>query len=146
MAISFLQSLKQAKEEDKFYKFLEIFQNVQINISLVEVLQGMPQYFKFLKEAVSRKKKVIELEVVHFADLCSVGVERRLPPKVEDPGSFTILCVIGEGNMRYLGPFSRVNCLCICIDWLYLPVQRTNTDAKQNVHLYRSFLSTGTDV
>lgn len=41
-----------------------------------------------------------ELEVVHLVDLCSIGVERRLSPKVKDPGSFTIRCVIGEGKIN----------------------------------------------
>lgn len=41
-----------------------------------------------------------ELEVVHLADLCSIGVERRLPPKIKDLRSFTIPCVINEGKIN----------------------------------------------
>lgn len=98
MEIPFPQRLKQLREDEKFANILEIFRKVHINIPLVEVLQGMPQYFKFTKETVSGKRKVKELEVVHLADLCSIELERRLSPKVKDLGSFTIPCIIGEGQ------------------------------------------------
>lgn len=71
----------------------------------------MSQYFKFFKEAVSGKGKVKELEVVYLADICSIGVEIRLPPKVKDLGNFTIPCVISEDkiNKALCDPGANIN-------------------------------------
>lgn len=80
-----------------------MFKKVHINIPLVEALQGMPQYFKFLNEVVLGKRKMKELKVVHLADLCSIGIKRKLPLKVKDLGNFIdegkidkALCDLGE--------------------------------------------------
>lgn len=48
-----------AKEEEAQYgKFHNIIRAIQINVSLVDVLAGMPNYGKFLKELGSNKSKL----------------------------------------------------------------------------------------
>lgn len=55
----------------------------------------MPNYTKFLKEVMSKKKKLEEFETVKLTEECSVILQKKLPLKLKDPGSFTIPCIIG---------------------------------------------------
>ncbi|XP_027364392.1 uncharacterized protein LOC113871495 [Abrus precatorius] len=54
----------------------------------------MLKYAKFLKEMLSNKKKLEEFETVRLNEECSAILLRKLPPKLKDPGSFTIPCTI----------------------------------------------------
>ncbi|XP_014491985.1 uncharacterized protein LOC106754484 [Vigna radiata var. radiata] len=56
----------------------------------------MPSYAKFLKELLMRKRKYVEKETIEVQGNCSAIIQRKLPPKLQDPGSFTIPCTIGE--------------------------------------------------
>jgi len=55
----------------------------------------MPSYAKFLKELLSNKRKIEEDETVNLTEECSAIIQNKLPPKLKDPGSFSIPCVIG---------------------------------------------------
>ena len=58
----------------------------------------MPHYTKFMKDILSRKKKIAE-GVVNLTATCSAVIKRFLPVKMQDPGSFTIPCTIGNSEM-----------------------------------------------
>ena len=58
--VSFPQRLQKARREEQFSKFLEIFKKIEINIPFVEAINQMPNYAKFLKEILSKKKKIDE--------------------------------------------------------------------------------------
>ncbi|KAI3701436.1 hypothetical protein L6452_26514 [Arctium lappa] len=55
----------------------------------------MPSYAKFLKDILSKKKKLNEYETVALTEGCSALLTNRIPPKLKDPRSFTIPCSIG---------------------------------------------------
>ncbi|KAJ8749356.1 hypothetical protein K2173_018844 [Erythroxylum novogranatense] len=59
---------------------------------------------KFLKEMVSNKKKLEKFATVALTEECSSILQNKLPPKLKDPGSFTIPCHFGESNI--------FQCLC----------------------------------
>ncbi|XP_022883823.1 uncharacterized protein LOC111400659 [Olea europaea var. sylvestris] len=59
----------------------------------------MPSYAKFIKEILTNKKKLEDLGTVMLNEECSVILQNKLPPKLKDPGSFTIPCTIG--NMKF---------------------------------------------
>ncbi|XP_039126877.1 uncharacterized protein LOC120263016 [Dioscorea cayenensis subsp. rotundata] len=92
--------LKQDKEEAQFKKFLGIFKQLHINIPLVEALSQMPKYAKFLKDLLTNKRKLEDLETVTLSRNCSAVIQKMLPKKLTDPGSFIIPCVIGGRNER----------------------------------------------
>ncbi|XP_057810441.1 uncharacterized protein LOC131024906 [Salvia miltiorrhiza] len=96
--IPFPQRLQKKNVESEFSKFLEIFRKVHINIPLVEALQQMPKYAKFLKEVLSKKKKLEEFETVNLTEECCAILQKKLPIKIKDPGSFTIPCDVGNGR------------------------------------------------
>ncbi|KAJ9536802.1 hypothetical protein OSB04_un000026 [Centaurea solstitialis] len=68
---------------------------LHINIPLVEAIEQMPNYAKFLKDILSKKKKLNEYETVALTEGCSALITNKIPPKMKDPGSFTIPCSIG---------------------------------------------------
>ncbi|GKA88751.1 hypothetical protein Tco_0810515 [Tanacetum coccineum] len=47
--------------EAQYGKFLDMIRAVRINVPLVDVLAGMPNYGKFLKELVSNKHKLEQI-------------------------------------------------------------------------------------
>ncbi|XP_060974168.1 uncharacterized protein LOC133039319 [Cannabis sativa] len=55
----------------------------------------MPRYVKFMKEILSKKRKMEDYETVALTEECSAILQKKLPPKLKDPGSFNIPCSIG---------------------------------------------------
>ncbi|XP_050888932.1 uncharacterized protein LOC127094106 [Lathyrus oleraceus] len=54
----------------------------------------MPSYTKFLKEILSNKKKLVDDETVALTAECSAIIQNNMTPKLKDPSSFSIPCVI----------------------------------------------------
>ena len=61
-----------------------------------EVVTQMPLYAKFLKDILSKKRKIAEEGIVNLTATCNVVIKRGLPEKMKDPRSFTIPYTIGE--------------------------------------------------
>ena len=99
-AVPFPQRLQKAKKEEQFSKFLEIFKKIEINIPFAEAINQMLNYAKFLKEILSKKKKIAEEGVVNLTATCSAVIQRSLPTKMKDPNSFTIPCLIGKYEFK----------------------------------------------
>ncbi|XP_062075720.1 uncharacterized protein LOC133779833 [Humulus lupulus] len=56
----------------------------------------MPNYVKFMKDILTKKRRLGEFEAVALTKECSSFLQNKLPPKMKDPGSFTIPCTIGN--------------------------------------------------
>ncbi|XP_027361379.1 uncharacterized protein LOC113869313 [Abrus precatorius] len=56
----------------------------------------MPSYAKFMKELLSKKRKLENDKTVPLTEECSAILQRKLPQKLKDPGSFSIPCSIGS--------------------------------------------------
>ncbi|KAL4304156.1 hypothetical protein GQ457_10G011040 [Hibiscus cannabinus] len=56
----------------------------------------MPNYAKFLKDMVTRKKHIEEFETAAATETCLALMHNKVPAKKTDPGSFTIECFIGH--------------------------------------------------
>ncbi|XP_015960764.1 uncharacterized protein LOC107484737 [Arachis duranensis] len=90
------QRFNKEVKDQHFHKFLETFKKLEINIPLAEALEQMPLYAKFLKELINKKRSWDEKEIVLLIEECRVLIQKGLPPKLEDPGSFLLPCTIGE--------------------------------------------------
>ena len=95
-AVPFPQRLQKSRIEEQFARFLKTFQKLEISMPFTEVVTLMPLYAKFLKEILSKKRRIAEEGVVNLTATCSAVIKKNLPEKMKDPGSFTIPCIIGE--------------------------------------------------
>ncbi|CAN6707371.1 unnamed protein product [Malus baccata var. baccata] len=87
---------RQSKKEEAEKDILETFRKVQVNIPLLDAIKQVPRYAKFLKELCTTRRRISNKEVVQVSENVSAVLQRKLPPKCKDPGSFTIPCVIGN--------------------------------------------------
>ncbi|GJY81577.1 reverse transcriptase domain-containing protein [Tanacetum coccineum] len=72
--------------EAQYEKFLDMIRAVRINVPLIDVLAGMPNYGKFLKELISNKHKIEQISAAFLSDESSAMIQNKVPPKLEDPG------------------------------------------------------------
>ena len=93
-AVPFPQRLQKSKIEEQFARFLKTFQKLEINMPFTEVVTQMPLYAKFLKDILSKKRKIVGEGIVNLTATCSALMKKELPEKMKDPGSFTIPCMI----------------------------------------------------
>ncbi|XP_048443372.1 uncharacterized protein LOC125478796, partial [Pyrus x bretschneideri] len=93
----FMQEKKEESEKDIF----ETFRKVQVNIPLLDAIKQVPKYAKFLKDLCNTKRRRANKEVVKVSENVSAVLQRKLPTKCKDPGSFTIPCVIGHNRFEH---------------------------------------------
>ncbi|XP_061353735.1 uncharacterized protein LOC133298460 [Gastrolobium bilobum] len=94
--IPYPQRFREEVKKQQYSKFLDIFKKLQINIPFAEALESMPNYAKFMKDLLSRNRKLKECETMTLTEECSVIIQKKLPPKLQDPGSFSIPIEIGN--------------------------------------------------
>ncbi|CAL2270599.1 unnamed protein product [Prunus armeniaca] len=95
--LRFMQSKKEENEKD----ILETFRKVQVNIPLLDAIKQVPKYTTFLKELCTTRRRISNKEMVRVSENVSAVLQRKLPPKYKDPGSFTIPCVIGNTKFEH---------------------------------------------
>ncbi|XP_061338600.1 uncharacterized protein LOC133285404 [Gastrolobium bilobum] len=81
----FPQRLKKQHEDRQFSKFLDLLKQLHINVPLVEALEQMPSYAKFMKDVLSKKRRIEEFETVALTEE-SCKYLTKIPPKLKDPG------------------------------------------------------------
>ncbi|KAL5563392.1 hypothetical protein UlMin_033139 [Ulmus minor] len=91
----FPQRFQKQQQDKKFQKFLDVLKQLHINIPFVEALEQMPNYVKFMKDMLMKKRRFGEFETVALTRECSAALQSKLPPKLQDLVSFTIPCSIG---------------------------------------------------
>ena len=79
---------------------MDILKRLQINIPFTEALEQMPTYAKFIKELLTKKRKFNDQEIVELEAGCSAIIQKSLPEKSRDPGSFTLPTTIGNLTVR----------------------------------------------
>jgi len=55
----------------------------------------MPLYAKFMKELLTGRRRPKDDENIALSKNCRAILQKKLPPKLKDPGAFTIPCSIG---------------------------------------------------
>ncbi|RWR88646.1 hypothetical protein CKAN_01767600 [Cinnamomum micranthum f. kanehirae] len=90
------QRLRQEKKSQFTQDIFETLRKVEINIPLIDAIKQIPSYAKFIKELCTNKRRFRDREEVKLTEEVSAVLSRKLPPKLKDPGSFTIPCKIGD--------------------------------------------------
>nr|GEY32745.1 reverse transcriptase domain-containing protein [Tanacetum cinerariifolium] len=80
------------KANDQKGKFLQIFQNLNFNISFADALILMPKFCLTIKSLLTNKDKLFELARTPLNEHCSAVFLKTLPEKLWDPGKFLIPC------------------------------------------------------
>ncbi|XP_070671536.1 uncharacterized protein [Malus domestica] len=90
-----IEKFMKSKKEQTDKEILDTFRKVQVNLPLLDAIKQVPKYAKFLKELCTNKRRFNDQETVALSEEASAVLQRKLPPKLKDAGSFTIPCVIG---------------------------------------------------
>ncbi|GJZ66593.1 reverse transcriptase domain-containing protein [Tanacetum coccineum] len=73
-------------------KFVEIFRELQFELSFVDALLHMPKFASMFKSILNNKEKLFDLVKTPVNENCSAVILKKLPEKLRDPGKFLIPC------------------------------------------------------
>ncbi|GJW61092.1 hypothetical protein Tco_0110427 [Tanacetum coccineum] len=92
----FPSRLKKQKKDDEDECLLSVFKQIQINLPFLEAMIHMPKGAKVLKDLLSHKEKLEKAaSLVKLNVECPAIIQKSLPQKEGDLGSFTLPCLIG---------------------------------------------------
>ena len=94
------QRLGPAKSNVQLDKMLEVFKQVRINIPLLDAIQQIPAYAKFLKDLCTFKRTTNVPKKAFLAQQASSIISCPTPIKYKDPGCPTISCQIGDHHIE----------------------------------------------
>ena len=80
-------------------KIREIFNQVKINVPLLDAIQQVPNCTKFLKDICTKKRKTNVLKKVFLSTNISELLPNQIPIKYKDPGCLMISCTIGRRKL-----------------------------------------------
>ncbi|XP_057734239.1 uncharacterized protein LOC130949578 [Arachis stenosperma] len=93
--IPFSSMVKEAKKTLEFdLNMLQVFKKVEVIIPLLDAIQQIPKYAKFLKDLCTHKDRIGELETLSLGSSISSLME-PIPKKCGDPGPCLLSCCIG---------------------------------------------------
>ncbi|XP_057723749.1 uncharacterized protein LOC130939676 [Arachis stenosperma] len=86
--------VKKAKKIPEFdLNMLQVFKKVEVTIPLLDAIQQIPKYAKFLKDLCTHKDRIGELEILSLGSSISSLME-PIPKKCSDPGPCLVSCCI----------------------------------------------------
>ncbi|GKC89851.1 hypothetical protein Tco_1150500 [Tanacetum coccineum] len=123
--LPFPSIVKKQKKDDDNERLLSIFKQIHINLPFLKAMTHVPKGAKVLKDLLSHKEKLEKVaSSVKLNEECSAIIQRSLPQKEGDPGSFTLPCLIG--------PLAVKNALA-------------NLGASKQIHIFGRFRSFGNE-
>ncbi|GJU92475.1 DNA-directed DNA polymerase [Tanacetum coccineum] len=139
--LPFLFRLKKQKKNDEDERLLSIFKQIHINLPFLESMIHMPKGAKVLKDLLSHNDKLKKAtSSVKLSEECSAIIQRSLPQKEGDPGSFMLPCLIGplavKNALAELGAISK---FIFPVDFVVLEMDE---DELVPIILGRPFLAT----
>ncbi|KAA3469753.1 Integrase, catalytic core [Gossypium australe] len=128
----FPQRFQISKQDFEFNKFLDVLKKLHINIPLVEALEQMPNYVKFMKDILSKKRRLREFINVALIEGCEYK-------------SNTYVYFQEAGN-REIRPTSKIEDVLVRVDKIIFPVDFIILECEANkevpIILGRPFLAT----
>ncbi|XP_022867773.1 uncharacterized protein LOC111387448 [Olea europaea var. sylvestris] len=107
------RGLKKNKQDTNYENFLDGLKKLQINIPFIDAILQIPSYARFLKEMLTKKRKLPEFKTVALTEKSSARVMSKLPLKLKDPKSASIN-LISYSVYRKLG-LGKVNSASITL-------------------------------
>ncbi|XP_050915113.1 uncharacterized protein LOC127130083 [Lathyrus oleraceus] len=142
--VPYPQRLAKSKNEGQFKKFVELLKQLNITMPFTKAITQMYSYDKFLKEILSKKKKLEDDETIMLTAECSAIIQNNMPHKLKDPDSFSIPYIIGKFIIyKALGMLENIP---VRIGQFYILTDFVIMDIKEDSHipiiLGRPFLAT----
>ena len=81
-------------------KLLEVFNQVRLNVPLLDAIQQVPSYAKFLKDMCTKKRKTNVPKKIFLVTNISELLSNQILVKCKDPGCPTISCTIGQAKIH----------------------------------------------
>ncbi|KAG2701767.1 hypothetical protein I3760_06G059000 [Carya illinoinensis] len=97
--VPYPQRLAAGKKNKYHTEIQEIFKQVKINIPLLDAIQQVPSYAKFLKDLCTVKRKLNVKKKAFLTEQVSSLILSETPQKFGDPGSPNISIMIGESQI-----------------------------------------------
>ncbi|XP_074289375.1 uncharacterized protein LOC141614529 [Silene latifolia] len=94
--LPFLHRQLKSKLDTQLKRFMEVVKNLQVSVPFTDLITQVAAYAKFLIDILTRKRSFDEVETVAFTQKCTAVMHATIPPKLKDPGSFSIPCHIGH--------------------------------------------------
>ncbi|XP_073120622.1 uncharacterized protein [Henckelia pumila] len=63
--------------DEQFSKFLDMFKKIHINIPFADALEQIPNYAKFIKDVMSKKRRLQENEVMNLTEECNAILQKK---------------------------------------------------------------------
>ncbi|XP_050150538.1 uncharacterized protein LOC126625507 [Malus sylvestris] len=98
--VPFPSRLNKSKWDKSFAEIYDILSKVNVNLPLLDMIRNMTAYAKIFKELNNYKCKYEPHEKVMVSETVSAVLQRKLPPKLKDPGSFNINIIVGDTKLE----------------------------------------------
>ena len=98
--VPFPNRLKNNKQNPHIDKIIEIFNQVKINVPLLDAIQQVPSFAQFLKDMCTKKRKTNLPKKVFLATNISELLSGPITVKYKDPGCPIIAYTIGLLTQR----------------------------------------------
>ncbi|CAM8996491.1 unnamed protein product [Rhodiola kirilowii] len=102
--IPFPQRLKKKSSDKQFSKFAEMMRKLYVTMPFTEVITQAPSYARFLKDVITCRRTIEDVDTVSLNGECSAILQPRMPPKLEDPVAFPFHALL---------MILRLNVLCV---------------------------------
>ncbi|XP_047267684.1 uncharacterized protein LOC124898103 [Capsicum annuum] len=146
LPLSFSQRLKKKVDNANFGKFMTMLKQLTINLPLVEALEQVPSYEKFMKDLVTKKRKVSSKQVDNLYHCSAVSTRFLVKKKANpDPIPTNMQLVMADRSIKW--PGGILHDVMVNVADFILPadfmVLDCDVDFKVPIILGRPFLVTG---
>ena len=93
--------LRTPKKVNNHSEIYELFKQVKLNIPLLDAINQIPSYAKFLKDLCTVKRKLGVNKEAFMTEQSTSLIRNNLPPKYKDSGSPTISIVVGNSKLGH---------------------------------------------
>ncbi|XP_062104062.1 uncharacterized protein LOC133815221 [Humulus lupulus] len=145
--IPYPQRFRKVNLKKKFSKFLKVFKKLHINILFVEALEQIPSYEKFMKDILSKKRRMEDYELVALTEECSAILQRKLPQKLGlgEARPTTVTLQLEDKSVKH--PRGIIEDVLVKVEKFIFPADFIVLDMKEDedvpIILGRPFLATG---
>ncbi|XP_021719088.1 uncharacterized protein LOC110686807 [Chenopodium quinoa] len=84
------------KLDKQFGRFIDMLKQLNLSLPFIDVINQMLNYAKSLKDILSGKRTCDVVETINLTENCSAIIMNKIPPKLKDPGNFSIPYAINK--------------------------------------------------